>query len=107
MSMSMSLKPRSSRCTAKWRTSRTPLTTSKMGRALAQRLGYPDHLLDRIPEGAVESFAGVGYFFDLADLKPGEAAIDLGSGSGMDILIAAGQVVRRAGSSGSTSPSSS
>jgi ubiquinone/menaquinone biosynthesis C-methylase UbiE len=64
----------------------------QMGRALAQRLGYPDDLLASIPESAVESFAGVGYFFDLADLQPGEAVIDLGSGSGMDALIAAGLV---------------
>jgi arsenite methyltransferase len=64
----------------------------QMGRALAQRLGYPDDLLTSIPESAVESFAGVGYFFDLADLQPGEAVIDLGSGSGMDALIAAGLV---------------
>jgi arsenite methyltransferase len=64
----------------------------EMGRALAQRLGYPDDLLTSIPQSAVESFAGVGYFFDLADLQPGEAVIDLGSGSGMDALIAAGLV---------------
>ena len=64
----------------------------EIGRALAQRLGYPDHLLAAIPEGAVESFAGVGYFFDLADLQPCEAVIDLGSGSGMDTLIAAALV---------------
>jgi arsenite methyltransferase len=64
----------------------------QMGRALAQHLGYPDDLLTSIPESAVESFAGVGYFFDLADLQPGEAVIDLGSGSGMDALIAAGLV---------------
>src|SRR5215207_6003618 len=64
----------------------------EMGRVLAQRLGYPDDLLTSIPESAVESFAGVGYFFDLADLQPGEAVVDLGSGSGMDTLIAAGLV---------------
>jgi arsenite methyltransferase len=64
----------------------------EMGRALAQRLGYPEELLAAIPEGAVESFAGVGYFFDLASLQHGETVIDLGSGSGMDTLIAAGRV---------------
>ncbi len=42
----------------------------EMGRDLAERLGYPAEELDRIPPGAVESFAGVGYFFDLADLTP-------------------------------------
>jgi arsenite methyltransferase len=64
----------------------------EMGRALAQRLGYPDELLAAIPEDAVESFAGVGFFFDLAALQRGEAVIDLGSGSGMDTLIAAARV---------------
>jgi arsenite methyltransferase len=61
----------------------------EMGRALAERLGYPADLLDRIPGGAVESFAGVGYFVDLADLRPGERVMDLGSGSGMDTFVAA------------------
>jgi arsenite methyltransferase len=44
----------------------------EMGRALAQRLGYRGELLGAVPEEAVESFAGVGYFFDLAGLEPGE-----------------------------------
>jgi arsenite methyltransferase len=61
----------------------------EMGRYLAERLGYPTDLLDRIPTGAVESFAGVGYFLDLADLHPGNRVLDLGSGSGMDAFAAA------------------
>jgi SAM-dependent methyltransferase len=61
----------------------------ELGRGLAERLGYPPPLLDQVPAGAVESFAGVGYFFDLADLRAGEAVVDLGSGSGMDAFIAA------------------
>ena len=64
----------------------------EMGRPLAQRLGYPESVLDRIPSAAVESFAGVGYFFDLAGLVPGERVLDLGSGSGMDAFFAALQV---------------
>jgi SAM-dependent methyltransferase len=60
-----------------------------LGRPLAERLGYPADRLDRIPEGAIESFAGVGYFFDLADLSEGESVVDLGSGSGMDAFFAA------------------
>jgi arsenite methyltransferase len=64
----------------------------EMGRPLAERLGYPAELLDRLPEGAIESFAGVGYFFDLAGLKEGESVLDLGSGSGMDAFFAALQV---------------
>jgi arsenite methyltransferase len=59
------------------------------GRALADRLGYPAGDLDRIPAAAIESFAGVGYFLDLASIAPGEAVLDLGSGSGMDSFLAA------------------
>jgi hypothetical protein len=59
----------------------------EMGRAMAERLGYEREDLDRIP-AAIESFAGVGYYFDLAALEPGETVIDLGSGSGMDSFIA-------------------
>jgi len=61
----------------------------ELGRGLAERLGYPASVLDQIPAGAVESFAGVGYFFDLAGLRAGEAVVDLGSGSGMDVFVAA------------------
>jgi arsenite methyltransferase len=66
----------------------------ELGRRLAERLGYPAEVLDRIPGGASESFAGVGYFFDLADLAEGERVIDLGSGSGMDAFFAAERVGR-------------
>lgn len=59
------------------------------GRALAERLGYPVSDLDRIPAGAVASFAGVGYFLDLADLRPEDTVLDLGSGSGTDSFLAA------------------
>jgi ubiquinone/menaquinone biosynthesis C-methylase UbiE len=61
----------------------------EMGRAMAERLGYAPADLDRVPKEAIVSFAGVGYYFHLADLKPGETVLDLGSGSGMDTFIAA------------------
>ena len=41
----------------------------EMGRALAERLGYAATDLDRIPAEAIDSFAGVGYYFHLADLN--------------------------------------
>jgi arsenite methyltransferase len=59
------------------------------GRPLAERLGYPTDDLDAIPAAAIESFAGVGYFLDLAAIAPGEAVLDLGSGSGTDSFVAA------------------
>jgi len=62
------------------------------GRRLAEALGYPADLLDRLPAHAVSSFAGVGYHLGLARLLPGERVLDLGSGSGMDVFAAAAQV---------------
>jgi ubiquinone/menaquinone biosynthesis C-methylase UbiE len=62
------------------------------GRALAEALGYPADLLDRLPTQAVSSFAGVGYHLGLAGLVAGERVLDLGSGSGMDVFAAAVEV---------------
>jgi arsenite methyltransferase len=60
-----------------------------VGRSLAEHLGYPRELLDAIPAEALASFAGVGHHLDLAALQPGEAVLDLGSGSGTDAFCAA------------------
>ncbi len=60
----------------------------EMGRALADRLGYEPADLDRIPAASIDSFAGVGYYFHLAELRSGQAVLDLGSGSGMDTFVA-------------------
>ncbi|MGH2973794.1 MAG: methyltransferase domain-containing protein [Solirubrobacterales bacterium] len=59
------------------------------GRPLVEHLGYPVADLDRIPAAAIASFAGVGYFLDLAAIAPGEVVLDLGSGSGTDAFLAA------------------
>jgi arsenite methyltransferase len=64
----------------------------EVGRPLAEHLGYPADLLDAIPSEALASFAGVGYHLDLAALAPGEAVLDLGSGSGTDVFCGAVQV---------------
>lgn len=61
------------------------------GRAWAEDLDYPAALA-RVPEGAVESFAGVANPFSLGRLKPGEQVLDLGCGAGTDSLIAAQMV---------------
>ena len=60
----------------------------EMGRALAERLGYPPEDLDKIPKEAIESFAGVGFHFDLAAIEEGDDVLDLGSGSGTDVFVA-------------------
>ena len=59
------------------------------GRAWAQELGYPEPELTRIPDAAVESFAGVANPFALGRLEPGQTVLDLGCGAGTDLLIAA------------------
>lgn len=61
------------------------------GRAWAEDLGYPAELGD-VPDGAVESFAGVANPWQLGRLAPGERVLDLGSGAGTDSLIAAQMV---------------
>ncbi len=66
------------------------------GREWAADLGYPADLLANVPEGAVESFAGVANPFVLGGLEPGERVLDLGCGAGTDSLIAA-QMVGREG----------
>jgi len=62
------------------------------GRPLAQRLDYADVVVARLPDSAVEAFAGVGNPFSQGALRPGERVIDLGSGGGFDCFVAAGQV---------------
>src|SRR2546428_7940484 len=62
------------------------------GRAWAEALGYPKEMLDRIPEATVESFAGVANHFTLGLIDEGATVLDLGSGAGTDLLIAAQMV---------------
>jgi SAM-dependent methyltransferase len=61
------------------------------GRAWAEDLGYPEELA-RVPDSAVESFAGVANPWKLGRLSPGERVLDLGSGAGTDSLVAAQMV---------------
>lgn len=58
------------------------------GRPLTQILGYAEEWLQGIPETAIESFAGTGNPFSLGEIKPGEFVVDIGSGAGLDSLLA-------------------
>ena len=62
------------------------------GRAWILDLGYPPDLVDRLPEAAAESFAGVANPFALGKLHRGEDVLDVGSGAGSDSLVAAQMV---------------
>jgi arsenite methyltransferase len=62
------------------------------GRPLARRLGYDEAATARMPDSAIEAFAGVGNPFSLGSVKLGDRVIDLGSGGGFDCFVAAGQV---------------
>jgi SAM-dependent methyltransferase len=58
------------------------------GRDAAEMFDYERGWLDRAPRGAVASFAGVGNPHLRSDIQPGETVVDLGSGAGLDSIIA-------------------
>jgi arsenite methyltransferase len=62
------------------------------GREAAEMFEYDPAWLDRAPAGAVDSFAGVGNPHLRSKLQPGETVLDLGSGAGLDSIIASWQV---------------
>jgi len=57
---------------------------------------YQDHEKAGLPEDAIAASLGCGNPTALAELKPGETVLDLGSGGGIDVLLSA----RRVGPSG-------
>lgn len=59
------------------------------GRRQTQQCGYPQHLLEGLPERAVEAFAGVANPFVWGLPRPGENVVDVGSGGGLDSILAA------------------
>ena len=58
------------------------------GRPLARILGYDETWLEGIPETSITSFAGTGNPFSLGPLNSGDHIVDVGSGAGIDSLIA-------------------
>ena len=59
------------------------------GRMIAERCRYDMDAVDQLPSVAIESFAGVANPFEHRALRPGERVVDLGSGAGMDSILAA------------------
>jgi arsenite methyltransferase len=62
------------------------------GRPLARILQYEDAWLETIPEPTIASFAGTGNPFSMGLPAAGERVVDVGSGAGIDALIAARMV---------------
>ncbi len=58
----------------------------------AEFLGYDPAALAALPSEATASFAGVGNPHRIEPIRPGETVLDIGSGAGMDLLLAARQV---------------
>jgi len=51
-------------------------------------LGYAEAELNKLPPTATESFAGVGFPHAANAIRPGDTVLDIGSGSGTDVLYA-------------------
>lgn len=58
------------------------------GREAAEMFDYDREWLDRAPDAAVASFAGVGNPHLRSNISEGETIVDLGSGAGLDAIIA-------------------
>lgn len=63
-----------------------------VGPASAKKLGYDPSEIDALPSSVTESFCGVGNPLGLGEPYPGQTVLDLGSGPGMDSLLAARRV---------------
>lgn len=62
------------------------------GRAACEYVGYSADELDPVPQAALESFAGVAHPFRADVIRAGDDVLDVGSGSGTDVLIASRMV---------------
>lgn len=59
------------------------------GREAARQVGYDKAIIADIPDDVIASFAGVANPFHFGLPKKGETVLDVGSGSGVDAIIAA------------------
>lgn len=62
------------------------------GLRAAANAGYLDGWLEGLPKSSIASFAGVANPFHWGLPRPGERVVDVGSGTGMDAMVAANAV---------------
>ena len=62
------------------------------GRAALSMNDYEDEWLDGVPESVIESFSGMGNPLSMGMPADGEYVVDIGSGAGLDTMIAANAV---------------
>ncbi|NVM52717.1 MAG: arsenite methyltransferase [Candidatus Helarchaeota archaeon] len=76
----------------------TPVDTSTFHieledkRKFAEKLGYTEVELKDLPDDVTDISFGCGNPTAIAELKPGEVVLDLGSGGGIDVFLAAKKV---------------
>jgi arsenite methyltransferase len=59
------------------------------GKDYTSHIGYSKEAVSKLPEGVAEVSAGCGNPTAIADLKPGQTVLDLGSGGGIDVFLSA------------------
>ena len=69
-----------------------PSMTEAMKGSMAKVAGYGEEELGRLPADAVQNSFGCGNPLAFAGVRPGQVVLDIGSGAGIDCLIAAEKV---------------
>lgn len=69
-----------------------PAVTETMKGSLVKSAGYGEQELGRLPADAVQNSFGCGNPLAFAGVTPGQVVLDIGSGAGIDCLIAAEKV---------------
>ena len=59
------------------------------GREGLKALHYAAELINALPEEVTDSYCGVGNLFALGTINQGENVLDIGCGSGVDVIVAA------------------